>query len=98
MSIKIDDIELVVGDKYKCICDFPQCDMIVKKNDIFETIRDSSQDASMVFLGIRPPGIDEEIKDYVKYYEGLLENTKDLPLLIKTLASEDIEFQRIFKC
>ena len=72
--------------------------ILCKNNNIFDTIRGSSKDASMVFLGIRPPGIDEKIEDYIKYYEELLENTKDLPLLVKTLASEDIEFQRIFKC
>ncbi len=64
---------------------------------IFETIRESSKDADLVFLGIRPPGEDESIEEYSKYYENLVEETKPLPLLIKTLASEDVEFQRIFK-
>ena len=73
-------------------------EVILSKNkNIFETVRESSKDASLVFLGIRPPGEDESLEDYSKYYEELLENTKDLPMLVKTLASEDIEFQRIFK-
>jgi len=67
------------------------------KKSIFETVCDSSKDANLVFLGIRPPGENETIEDYSKYYQELLDNTKDLPLLVKTLASEDIEFRRIFQ-
>lgn len=68
-----------------------------KNKNVFETMRESSKNANLVFLGIRPPAEEESPEEYSKYYEDLLENTKDLPMLVKTLASEDIEFQRIFK-
>jgi len=64
---------------------------------VFETIRESSKDADLVFLGIRAPGKDETIEEYKEYYSNLEEETKSMPLLIRTLAAEDVEFQRIFK-
>lgn len=68
-----------------------------KDKDVFETMRESSKNADLVFLGIRPPGENESMAAYAQYYEELLQKTKDFPMLVKTLASEDIEFQRIFK-
>ena len=63
----------------------------------YETIRESSKDADLVFLGIRAPEEDESVEDYAAYYENMVEETKSLPLLVKVLASEDVDFQRIFK-
>ena len=71
--------------------------IIGKNKNLFETIRESSKDVDLVFLGIRPPAEDESVEDYAKYYEELLDKTQDFPMLVKTLASEDIDFQRIFK-
>ena len=71
--------------------------ILSKGKEIFDTVRESSKDASLVFIGIRPPGKDESIEDYSAYYEELLDKTKNFPMLVKTLASENIEFQRIFK-
>lgn len=73
-------------------------EVILSKNkSVFETMRESSANADLVFLGIRPPVAGESIAEYSEYYKDLLEKTKDFPMLIKTLASENIEFQRIFK-
>ena len=73
-------------------------EVIMNSNkDVFETLRDNSQDADLVFLGMRGIKEDESIEDYSTYYEGLLEKTKDFPMTIKTLAAENVEFQRIFK-
>jgi len=65
--------------------------------DVFETIAEHSKGADLVFLGIRPPGSEETPESYVKYYTELVEKTKSIPCLVKTLAAEDVEFQRIFK-
>jgi hypothetical protein len=64
---------------------------------IFETIRESSKDADLVFLGLRAPSQDESIDEYREYYANIVKETRSLPLLVKTLASEDVDFQRIFK-
>ena len=64
--------------------------------DVFRTMQESSADADLVFLGIRPPQEKETVEDYGVYYENLLAKTKGFPFLVKTLASEDIEFRRIF--
>lgn len=73
-------------------------EIILSENkNVFETMRESSKNTDLVFLGIRPPMENEALDDYSKYYEDLLNKTKDFPMLVKTLASENIEFQRIFK-
>ena len=72
---------------------------VIKKlsGTVFNTIRESSKDADLVFLGIRAPEKDESLEEYEKYYTNLVAEVKSMPLLIKTLAAEDVEFQRIFK-
>lgn len=67
-----------------------------KDDSVFRTIRHSSSDAHLVFLGIRPPQDEESLEDYVRYYEDLLANTDGLPPTALVMAAEDIEFHRIF--
>jgi len=66
-------------------------------SDVFVTLRNSSDDADLVFLGIRPPEQNESDERYSQYYADLLEKTKDFPMIVKTLAAEKVDFQRIFK-
>jgi amino acid transporter len=66
-------------------------------NKLFITLRNHSAEADLVFLGIRAPKDGETDDEYSLYYEELLDKTKDFPMIIKTLAAENIEFQRIFK-
>lgn len=72
---------------------------VIKKlsGSIFETIGESSKDADLVFLGIRAPREEETVEEYTEYYGNMVEETKSLPLLVKVLASEEVDFQRIFK-
>ncbi len=72
---------------------------VIKKlsGTVFNTIRESSKDADLVFLGIKAPEKDGTLEEYERYYTNLVEEVKSLPLLIKILAAEDVEFQRIFK-
>jgi solute carrier family 12 (sodium/potassium/chloride transporter), member 2 len=62
----------------------------------FETIRESSQNSGLVFLGIRPPEDDEPMDEYVRYYESLIGQLDGLPLTFLTLASEKVDFLKIF--
>jgi hypothetical protein len=71
--------------------------ILSESSDVFVTLRDSSEDADLVFLGIRPPGHDETEIQYSRYYAELLEKTKDFPMIVKTLAAENVNFQQIFK-
>lgn len=61
----------------------------------FDLIRESSADAGLVFLGMRPPSEGESVKDYSHYYESLMESTCGLPPVAFILASESIEFRKV---
>jgi amino acid transporter len=73
-----------------------EVDVIVQTTgDLFELIRQSSQGAALVFLGIRAPQEDESVHDYCRYYEGLLDATDTMPPTALVLAAEDIAFKRV---
>lgn len=63
----------------------------------FSLIRDHSAEASMVFIGLRTPDDDESVEVYSKYYENILENIEALPAVALVLASENVDFNRIFQ-
>ncbi|MFH1829595.1 MAG: amino acid permease [Pseudomonadota bacterium] len=60
------------------------------------TIKQASQDADIVFIGMRPPDQEETPEEYVNYYSELMVRTADFPPLAIVLAAEDIKFQDIF--
>ena len=64
--------------------------------DIFKIIEDNEHDANLVFLGLRAPNEDESLEDYSRYYASILEKTQNFPATLLVLASQDIEFGRIF--
>ncbi len=59
-------------------------------------IRESSSDADLVFIGMRPPEDDETVESYTAYYRELMERTEGFPMLAIVLAAEEIKFQDIF--
>jgi amino acid transporter len=60
------------------------------------TIRETSADADLVMIGMRPPEEEETAEEYSRYYAQLMERTANYPLLAIVLASEDLKFQDIF--
>ncbi|MGA1871307.1 MAG: amino acid permease, partial [bacterium] len=67
-------------------------------NDIISTtIKHFSQDADLVWLGMRAPGPDESVEEYAAYYENLIKSTKKFPPLALILAAEEINFGDIFR-
>lgn len=62
----------------------------------FETIRRSSGESGLVFLGMRPPESEEPLDEYARYYESLLSQLEGLPVCCLTLASDSVDFLRIF--
>jgi len=71
-------------------------DVLIKKlPNFFDMIRQSSSDAGLVFMGMRPPGEDETIEQYGAYYGNLMDATKGMPLLAFVLAAEAIEFRQV---
>ncbi len=62
----------------------------------FDDIRQSSAEASLVFLGLRPPRDDEEIEEYARYYQDLLVHTDGFPPTAIAYAAEDLDFRAIF--
>lgn len=66
------------------------------KGKLKQTICESSGDADMVFLGLRPPEELETIDAYAEYYQGILDLTEGLPPTVLTMAAEEIDFGKIF--
>ena len=69
--------------------------LIKRLPNVFDIIRQSSADAGLVFMGMRPPGEEETIEDYSRYYGTLMESTRDMPPLALVLAAEAIEFKQV---
>jgi hypothetical protein len=67
-----------------------------KGRDVYDIIRTSSEGADLVFLGLRPPGEEEPAEEYSAYYERLLVETRDLPPTALLMATEQVDFWRIF--
>jgi amino acid transporter len=74
------DIEVILGEK----------------SNRFSMIQDQSLDADFVFIGLRPPAPDEPIEEYSQYYSTLVQQSSGIPPTAYVLASEDINFQKIF--
>ncbi len=70
-------------------------DVIVNRDRSFrEIIRESSQGADLVFLGMaHPPKVD----DYVKYYRNLRSWTEELPSTVFVLAAEEVSFGKVLQ-
>jgi solute carrier family 12 sodium/potassium/chloride transporter 2 len=71
--------------------------LVQSSSDVFDTIRQHSQGADLVLLGLRDPGEQETIESYAQYYRGLLANTHGLPPTALVLAAESIDFFGIFQ-
>ena len=69
--------------------------LIRKTPNIFDLIRQSSANAGLVFLGMRPPGNEESAEDYATYYAHLIQATEQMPPLALLLAAENIEFRQV---
>lgn len=57
-------------------------------------IHHSSAEASLVFMGMRPPSPEETPEDYAAYYQTLLTWTQGLPI-VWVLAADEIDFEKI---
>lgn len=69
--------------------------LIKRLPSVFDIIRQSSADAGLVFMGMRPPGEDESVEAYSRYYSTLMETTREMPPLALVLAAESIEFRKV---
>jgi solute carrier family 12 sodium/potassium/chloride transporter 2 len=63
---------------------------------IFETIRDHSQNADFVFVGLRPPNPEETNEEYGLYFKDIIRKTYGMPPVAYVLSSEAVDFQKIF--
>ncbi|NLE64596.1 MAG: amino acid permease, partial [Elusimicrobia bacterium] len=62
-----------------------------------ESLREHSQGADFVFLGLRAPEKDESSEAYAGYYTTLTRSLAGFPATALVLAAEDVDFQRIFE-
>jgi amino acid transporter len=69
--------------------------LIKDQPSYFDIIRNASASAGLVFMGMRPPGEEETIELYSRYYENLMQTTAGMPPLAFVLAAEPIAFQRV---
>jgi amino acid transporter len=70
--------------------------ILADSNEIFSTIQEHSQGASFVFMGLRPPGVDETEEGYGMYLKNIFKNTEDLHCVGYVLCAEDVQFRKIF--
>jgi solute carrier family 12 (sodium/potassium/chloride transporter), member 2 len=63
---------------------------------LFSTIEKSSADADFIFIGLRPPAPAEPVEKYGEYLYGIFQNTKGIPSVAYVMASEDLDFKKIF--
>jgi len=68
-----------------------------KDNTVQTTIKNFSQDADLVWMGMKPPEQGETDQDYSAYYENLIKSTKGFPPLAFVLSGEDLNFNEIFR-
>ncbi len=61
-----------------------------------EAVRSQSSDARLILLGLRAPEPEETAETYSLYYRQLLGSTEGLPLTAMVLASETVDFRKIF--
>jgi hypothetical protein len=66
-------------------------------NIIESTIKNFSQNADLVWMGMKAPNSNESDQDYAIYYENLIKSTKGFPPLAFVLTGENINFSEIFK-
>jgi len=69
--------------------------LLKEDRNVFEIIRQSSDGAGLVFMGMRAPGEEESTEAYSRYYGNLIETTQGMPTLAFVLASEAIEFRKV---
>jgi amino acid transporter len=71
-------------------------DVLIKRlPSFYDIIRQSSADAGLVFMGIRPPKEEESVEEYGRYYGNLMDASKEMPPLALVLAAEEIEFRQV---
>jgi len=73
-----------------------EAEVIIQRTpNVFDIIRQSSAEAGLVFMGMRPPGEEETTEDYSRYYGSLIKATDHMPPLALVLAAEKIEFRQM---
>lgn len=71
-------------------------DVLIKQlPSFYDIIRQSSSDAGLVFMGMRPPAEEESMESYSSYYGTLMEATAGMPPVAYILAAEAIEFRKV---
>ncbi|MEW6053970.1 MAG: Na-K-Cl cotransporter [Nitrospirota bacterium] len=70
--------------------------VIMDESGLFGTIRKHSHDSDCVFVGLRPPSQEENAEDYSRYLKNIFQRTQDFPFISYVMASEDLEFKKIF--
>lgn len=70
---------------------------IKDKQNPYDMIRERSSDANVVFVGMKTPQEDETSESYSDYYTLLQRAIDGLPTTVMVLASENLDFNNIFK-
>jgi amino acid transporter/CheY-like chemotaxis protein len=65
--------------------------LVAEGRPFHDILHESSQDADLVIMGMRPPDGD----GYEAYYQNLQEKTRDLPMTLFVLAAEEVAFRDV---
>ncbi len=64
--------------------------------DFFSSLANRSQGADLTFIGLRRPTETTTVEEYTKYYQKLLEDTRDVSNIAYVLSGESMKFRKIF--
>ncbi len=67
----------------------------IGQEHITSRIKNHSQEADLIFMGLRPPQAEEAVEDYADYYINFMSCIKDFPDTLIILGTEDIDFKDV---
>ncbi len=71
--------------------------LLAERSAPFDAINELSKDSEWVFLGMKEPGAEEDLRDYGNYYRKLLDKSSNFKRSLLCLAGEDISFEDVFR-
>ena len=74
-------------------------EIIIRENwqaDLKKTIRNSSLDADLVIMGMRPPE-EETIEERKEYFDRIMQMTAGFPPTLFVMAAQELDFAAIFE-
>lgn len=69
---------------------------MAEHSEPLDVINEKSSQSDLVFIGLRPPDPDEDLRSYMMYFRTLREKTRKIKQIAFVLSAERVEFEKIF--